>query len=280
MGIRMPIISEIAYRTWCIDEFGMDAMFLLEGDEKALLIDTGTGVFDLPSVIQSLTDKPLLITLTHGHVDHAGGMNQFEEIYLHEDDMDMAKSITVESRKNYANMILSMSEGIYDLTEENVVVPFKQAKLLPLEEGTFIHLGNRDVMVFETPGHTAGGLSFLDKKERILFSGDACNSNTLLAVSGQDKPEKTNVTTLLKTAEKIERLHPYYDRHYNGHIGYAAFKSCMPLPESLVRDCIELCQNLLDGSVVGEEVENAFCGKCRLAKNRTMQIVYKDDQVK
>lgn len=34
MAIRQPIVSEIAYRTWCIDEYGMDAMFLLEGDEK------------------------------------------------------------------------------------------------------------------------------------------------------------------------------------------------------------------------------------------------------
>lgn len=279
MGIKLPIISEIAYRTWCIDEYGMNAMFLIEGDEKALLIDTGTGVFDLPAVVHSLTNKPVIVALTHGHVDHAGSMNQFDEVYLHKDDMEMARNITVEQRKNYVNTMLSMSEGIYDITPENVIVSTSNAKLLSLEECT-IHLGNRDIEVYETPGHTPGGLSFLDKKERILFSGDACNSNTLLAVSRKDESNKTCVSALLKTATKLESLHPYYDRHYNGHIGYAAMKSCMPLPESLVRDCIELCQNLLDGSVIGDIVDNPFCGKCRLARNNTMQIVYRDDQIK
>ena len=70
MGISRPIVSEIAWRTWCIDEFGMDALFLLEGSEKALLIDTGTGLFDIPALVAELTDKPLIVALTHGHVDH------------------------------------------------------------------------------------------------------------------------------------------------------------------------------------------------------------------
>ncbi len=54
----------------------------------------------------------------------------------------------------------------------------------------------------------------------------------------------------------------------------------MPMPECLVRDCIALCENLLAGTIVGEKVENPFCGECRLARNNTMQIVYRDDQVK
>ena len=89
-----------------------------------------------------------------------------------------------------------------------------------------------------------------------MFSGDACNMNTLLAAMGQPATERTCVTALKQTAEKLEALHPYYDRHYNGHIGYADAKSCMPMPECLVRDCIALCENLLAGTIVGEKVEN------------------------
>ncbi len=280
MAIRTPIVSEIAYRTWCIDEYGMDAMFLLEGDQKALLIDTGTGVFNIPALVRSLSDKPLIVALTHGHVDHAGGMDLFERVYLHPDDMAMARSVTPESRMAYVDTMMAMSEGIYDLGREDVVLPQTRAALLPLTEGTYISLGCRDVVVYETPGHTPGGLSFLDKKERLLFSGDACNVNTLLAAMGQGCTEKTCVSALLETARKLEALHPFYDRHYNGHIGYAAAKSCLPMPETLVRDCIELCQRLLDGTEAGEETENPFCGSCRTARGRTMQIVYSADQVK
>ena len=280
MAICQPIVSEIAYRTWCIDEYGMDAMFLLEGDEKALLIDTGTGVFDIPELVRQLTNKPVMVALTHGHIDHAGGMNQFEEVYLHPADFAMAQAVTPEERGGYVDTMLSMSDGIYSVTRYDVVVPNTRARLLPLQGGTYLHLGNRDVMVFDTPGHTPGGLSYLDKKERLLFSGDACNMNTLLAAMGQPATERTCVTALKQTAEKLEALHPYYDRHYNGHIGYADAKSCMPMPECLVRDCIALCENLLAGTIVGEKVENPFCGECRLARNNTMQIVYRDDQVK
>ena len=54
-------IREIADRTWEIGEFDCDSMFLLEGDEKALLIDTGIGIGDLPAVIRKLTDKPVTL---------------------------------------------------------------------------------------------------------------------------------------------------------------------------------------------------------------------------
>lgn len=92
-------------------------------------------------------------------------------------------------------------------------------------------------MVFDTPGHTPGGLSYLDKKERLLFSGDACNMNTLLAAMGQPATERTCVTALKQTAEKLEALHPYYDRHYNGI-------SAMLMPKAVCR-----CRSVWCGTV-------------------------------
>lgn len=280
MAIRNPIIAEIAYRTWCIDEYGMDAMFLLEGSEKALLIDTGTGVFDLPALLPQLTDRPVQAALTHGHVDHAGGMNMFPEVYAHPDDFEMARGVTAEDRRDYTALIMGLSGGIYDITPDSVVVSERQAQLLPLKGGAVISLGNRDIEVFETPGHTPGGLSFLDRKERLLFSGDACNMNTILTFGDSDR-KKSGISDLLRTAKLLEDLHPFYDRHYNGHIGYADMVSVMPMPESLVRDCIELCEGLLDGSRAGvPDASNPFAGPCLLARNRTMQILYTPEQVR
>ena len=48
---KRPFVAEIAYQTYAINEHGMDALFLLVGTEKALLIDTGTGVVDLPALL-------------------------------------------------------------------------------------------------------------------------------------------------------------------------------------------------------------------------------------
>lgn len=279
MKIKEPIVFEIAHRTWCINEFGMDALFLLEGDEKALLIDTGTCVFDIPALIRRYTDKPLVIALTHGHIDHAGGISWFEEVYAHPSDFAMSRRINVADRADYVETMTGMSGGLYELTPKDVVNGPCDTKLMPLYDGMVIQLGHRDVVAYETPGHTPGSMSYMDVRERILYTGDACNVNTLLACGVGS--EAGTVSTLLKTAQKIESLHPYYDRNYNGHIGYAAAITSMgPMPECLTRDCIELCEKLLDGSVVGEQTYNPFCGDCLLARNNTMQIVYTEEQRK
>lgn len=284
MGIKQPIVASIAHRTWCIDEFGMAAMFLLEGDERALLIDTGLGLFDLPALIREYTDKPLLVALTHGHVDHAGGIGQLEEVYVHPDDREMALSVTRAEREDYVRHMLTLSEGIYDVTPETLRGPEAVPRLLPLTGGTTIRLGNRDVAVVETPGHTPGGLSFLDRKERLLFSGDACNANTLLTLK-RDDPEhprpKSSVSDLLAAAETLEALHAEYDRHFNGHIGWAAGVSILPAPERLIRDCMALCRDLLAGTAVGVPAgPGGFAGDCLVARTRTMQIQYRPEQVK
>lgn len=48
--------------------------FLVEGQEKALLVDTMTGLRGLRDFVTGLTDLPVEVVLTHGHMDHAGGV--------------------------------------------------------------------------------------------------------------------------------------------------------------------------------------------------------------
>lgn len=282
MPICEPIVFQIAHKTWCINEFGMDALFLLEGEDKALLIDTGTGVFDLPAVLRRYTDKPLQTVLTHGHIDHAGGIGWFPKVYLHPEDFALARSVTPEQRRDYVRTMLTMSENLYDLKPEQVTEEGGKTQFCSLADGTVLHLGGRDVVVYETPGHTAGGVSFLDVRERIIFTGDACNPNTLLSCSEGPGVDRGTVGNLLASAKKIEALRPFYDRNYNGHIGYAAHITQMnPMPECLTRDCIELCTGLLDGSRVGTPDEtNPFMGPCLMARNHTMQVLYHPSQLR
>lgn len=280
MYIKEPMIFQIAQRTWCINEYGMDSMFLLEGDERALLIDTGIGVLNLPSYIKRYTDKPLMVALTHGHLDHAGGNSWFEDVYLHEEDFEMAKNNTRQDRAGYVCDMMAKSEGLYNLSEESVIDGPFDTRLHPLKEGDVIRLGNRDVVVYETPGHTIGSICFLDVKERIFYSGDACNVNTLLICSREAHCDKGTMSALLASARKIEGLHPFYDRNYNGHIGYGCNITSMdPMPECLTRDCIELCQNLLSGKEKGVS-DDPKDENVMIAKNHTMQIVYAKEQLR
>jgi hypothetical protein len=43
-------------------------MFLLVGDEKAIVIDSGIGVGDLKGFIRTLTDKPLMVPEVPGQI--------------------------------------------------------------------------------------------------------------------------------------------------------------------------------------------------------------------
>lgn len=257
---KLPPVCEIAYNTYAINEYGLNAMFLIVGSEKALLIDTGTGVCNLPLVVKTITDKPLMVALTHGHPDHAGGNGFFEEIYCHPDDFAMAEGLTYESRRGYAEGMLRMNPAA-PVTAEETAKFDKMPKLLPLYEGDTIDLGDRKVMVYETPGHTPGGLSFLDVRERILISGDACNGNTLMMTFGGGEPHpKQTISTLKATAEKIIALEPLYDRNYNGHIGYGGSGSCTPQPYGIARDMASLCADLLSGETKGEAQQFGVAG--------------------
>ena len=278
MQIHAPIVSMIARGTWCINEYGMDAMFLLEGAHKALLIDTGTGTFDVKALCEKLTSKPLMVACTHGHVDHVGGIGYFDKVYMHEDDFEDARTLDPEMRKFYVRMMNSMSQSLFTVTEDDVKVFDKMPELLPLHDGDVIDLGGRKIVVYETPGHTPGGISFLDVRERIIYTGDACNQNTLLSSADRKKP-KSGVDTLLATAKKLKFLEPYYDRDYNGHIGYAADVTCVPMKPTINQDAIDVCTGILDGSIEGEPQDAAFGGNSNYAGKGAFGVRFDPNQI-
>ena len=43
-----------------------------EGNDKAVLIDAGTGITDLDKIVASLPKKPVMRVVTHAHPDHTG----------------------------------------------------------------------------------------------------------------------------------------------------------------------------------------------------------------
>ena len=66
-------------------------MDLIVGSHHALLFDTGYGFGCLRDVVRSITDKPLYVVISHGHVDHACGNEQFGGAYIHPLDMALCR---------------------------------------------------------------------------------------------------------------------------------------------------------------------------------------------
>lgn len=95
---RTKVLSE--HITQITDPTGVFC-FLVQGKEKAVLIDTGIGIKGLKETVEGLTKLPVEVILTHGHGDHAGGAADFEKVYLHPTDKELLKEHGMEMRMGY-----------------------------------------------------------------------------------------------------------------------------------------------------------------------------------
>ena len=65
-------VSLLKEKTWVFSTWDYTTMYLIEGEDKAVLIDTGTRCADLDKIVGQITGKPLEVIVTHMHPDHAG----------------------------------------------------------------------------------------------------------------------------------------------------------------------------------------------------------------
>jgi hydroxyacylglutathione hydrolase len=248
--------KEIAPNTYEIGEFDCASIFLLVGDEKAMVIDTGVGIGDLKGFIRKLTDKPLMVCFTHNHVDHVGGAGAFDNANIHPKDMaDFSTGgligLSVEGRIGYAQWIAEREKGDYPYhLEEDITEWGPQPPLYPLEDKQIIDLGKRNVTVYACPGHTAGSVTFLDENSRLLFMGDACNCNLGLAGGPRGTPKFTSIEKALFHLKRIQSLKDQYDRYFNGHYDYRPLGE--PLGEDVLPDAITACEQILAGTAIVE----------------------------
>ena len=91
---------------WAIDEIGKTVMYVVNGTEKALLLDTGFGFVPLREVVRSLCgDKPVVVVNSHGHGDHNSGNNQFDVVHVGRFDEPASHAvITPETRAHFQQM--------------------------------------------------------------------------------------------------------------------------------------------------------------------------------
>lgn len=256
-----PII-EIAKNTYEIDEFDCGSIFVLVGEEKAMVIDTGSGIGDLPAVIAKITDKPIVLVITHAHGDHTGGLGWFDEYYMSAiDEGKYSKMDNPESHRNYARFITARSGKTYpyDIEKDICTYPENAApKRLDLVDGQTFDLGGRVVTAMKCPGHTPGSMVLLDPTTGILFAGDACNCNTLYG----SVPGDETFVSVEKSGEALKAVYALrgkmWDKCYNGHHDFRDFGA--PLDEEVMPNLIALCDDLVSGNYEPQTVPGMFPG--------------------
>jgi glyoxylase-like metal-dependent hydrolase (beta-lactamase superfamily II) len=125
--------------------------YLIVGREKAVLVDAGLGASELKEYAQQLAGVPVMLVLSHGHFDHTGAVNEFEDVWIHPEDA------------------LILGKNIIKFLPSRKIT----AKIHYLMEGDELSLGDRTLQVYNIKGHTAGSIVLYDQKTKTLISGDS-----------------------------------------------------------------------------------------------------------
>jgi len=136
-----------------------------DNDGFCAIVDPGYTAEERRQLIDFITSndlRPVCIMLTHGHFDHIYGLADLVRTYDIPVYMDGKETYSFEHTNPYVcgNYGLPLAE----IPDESV---FRH-----VSEGDVIEVGNLRFEVIETPGHSVGGLCFLERNEKTLFSGD------------------------------------------------------------------------------------------------------------
>lgn len=183
-------IIQLDESTYAISEpryIQKNVSYLLVGRRSALLFDTGPGVYSIHEVVDKLTHLPVLVLPSHLHFDHVGRIEEFSSIAL---------VSTPDLRRQAADGILSESPEQYLLLGKH---EFRVSRWL--SAGETLDLGERQITILSTPGHTPDSVSVLDSDRHRIFTGDLLNRlGTLADVPGSD------IREMAKSAAKVARF--------------------------------------------------------------------------
>lgn len=210
----MDHVKKIADHFWIVEENGA-RMFLFEGTNRSMLIDTGFGTLPLREIVSELTPLPVFLVNTHADKDHTGGNSAFSPVYIHPAEMDHYQS--------------ALPEGCH------------MEDVRPLWEGELIDLGYWKFEVVLTPGHTPGSIMLLEREKRMLISGDTIQDE-LIFLSGAGR----SMLAFQSSLKRMMAMADTFDSIWPSH------GSC-PLTADIIPGILQGSQDLLDGKLSTQE---------------------------
>lgn len=229
-------VIKLAENIYAIDQ-KMVRSFVVIGEKEALVIDTGAIKVDFLSYVREITNKPLKLCLTHSDIDHITNLEQFDKAYLHKEELQYVKA-----KKNI--------------------------ELIAIEEGYIFDLGDISLEVMHTPGHTPGSISLLDRKNKILFSGDTVSYGPVY-MFGKNR----DLQLYLKTLEILEKK-----AKNNEFIRIYPCHNTCPIKTYVITELIQCTKGIINKSIKGEEAKMPFkmAVKPMVYKYKECGILYVD----
>jgi hydroxyacylglutathione hydrolase len=167
-------IEDLGQGTFAIGEpryYQQNYSYLIVGETRAVLFDSGSGTRDISSVVGRLTKLPITVIVSHLHFDHLGGIAPFEHVAmidLPETRADVSGAFFRAKRYEYMGLVDGLAAPSIRVGEW-------------LKPGAIIDLGGRSIRLLSTPGHTPTSVALFDAQNKRLFIGDFIYPTTLYA---------------------------------------------------------------------------------------------------
>lgn len=169
--------------------------YIIEHDNKCYIVDPGYEKDKIREYIQEHNLNVLGILLTHGHIDHISAMDCFDvPVYVHENEYDNLV-------QNYNNVFNRYGRDMEYFLED--------INLIKIDESNKFSIGDKEITVIYTPGHTIGGVCY--KFEDDLFTGDTLFKGVVgkwVFPTGDLESMKKSVINLIETQIEDVRVHP------------------------------------------------------------------------
>ena len=175
-----PLIPEvppqqIAERVWVFTDDRINLVpniGVVVGDDATLVVDTGMGRRNgerLLERVREISDKPLLLTLTHFHPEHGWGAQAFEGVATIVYNRVQREELE-EKFGPFVGLFSSFGPEIADLLKD---VRLVRPHVVYDGDGAELDLGGVTVQLsYHGPAHTRGDQLVLLARERVLFTGD------------------------------------------------------------------------------------------------------------
>ena len=233
-------------------------MYLIDGPERALLVDTSFGVGDLKGLIRHLIgDKEVLVCNTHAHYDHCYGNAQFERVYCHVHEVSDVMSKNNPDIWDYLfnntdrpiqvwDEWVQPGEPLYTKFDSADIIVDRQHRenyrpyeIIGIEDGHEFDLGGGVIVeAVLLPGHTPGQCGYYDRARHLLFSGDTTGFGA--------RPKGTpygEFCTVEAMAEALRKLQPRFAEIEGVFPGHGAFDQSPLILQYLLDTVTQIMEN-------------------------------------
>ena len=208
---------------------------------------------NIKEYVKQITDLPIFVILTHGHLDHMGGAGLFEEVYMNHEDLPVFQkhgdmSFRINDTKEHSPVAI----------DEHDFIPTYQGKIINIQDQDIFDLGDITIQMILVKGHTPGMMCPLIIEERTIIFGDACGVGVLLF-----DEYSSCVSEYRKSLMNLKTYEDQYDTIYRNHGTFVSNKSLL----DNVIECCDLILNKKDAheATVFHDIELFACH--RLSEN-------------